>query len=76
MSKSPEATRHHNLTKLLVLLHLGAIYFNTFQYETPCRTETNNMYVPPIKAQIFSFLELEEKGRGIIMGVPCHAHLP
>ena len=36
MSTPPEATRHHILTQLLVLLHLRAIYFSTFQYETPC----------------------------------------
>ena len=38
MSTPPEATRHHISTQLLVLLHLRAIYFSTFQYETPCRT--------------------------------------
>jgi len=36
MSTPPEATRHRILTQLLVLLHLRAIYFGTFQYETPC----------------------------------------
>ena len=36
MSKPPEATRHHNSTKLSILLQLRAIYFSTFQYETPC----------------------------------------
>ena len=36
MSTPPEATRHHISTQLLVLLHLRAIYFSTFQYETPC----------------------------------------
>ena len=36
MSKPPKATRHHNLTKSLILLPLRAIYFSTFQYETPC----------------------------------------
>ena len=28
--------RHHNSTKLWLLLPLRAIYFSTFQYETPC----------------------------------------
>ena len=37
MSTPPEATRHHISTQLLVLLHLRAIYFSTFQYETPCK---------------------------------------
>ena len=36
MSTPLEATRHHISTQLLVLLHLRAIYFSTFQYETPC----------------------------------------
>ena len=36
MSTPPEATRHKIPTLLLVLLHLRAIYFSTFQYETPC----------------------------------------
>ena len=31
-----EATRHHNLIKLLILLPLRAIYFRTFQCEIPC----------------------------------------
>ena len=39
MSTPPEATRHHISTQLLVLLHLRAIYFSTFQYETPCMSE-------------------------------------
>ena len=38
MSTPLEATRHHISTQLLVLLHLRAIYFSTFQYETPCTT--------------------------------------
>ena len=29
MSKPPEATRHHNSTKLLILLPLRAIYFHS-----------------------------------------------
>ena len=36
MSTPPEDTRHHSSTQSLVLLHLRAIYFSTFQYETPC----------------------------------------
>ena len=38
MSKPPEATRQHNSKKLLLFLSLRAIYFSTFQYETPCIT--------------------------------------
>ena len=37
MPTSPEATRHNNLTKLLVLLPLRANSKRTFQCETPCR---------------------------------------
>ena len=37
MCNPPEATRHHNLIKLLILLPLRAIYFRTFQCEIPCR---------------------------------------
>ena len=35
-AKPPEATRHHNSTKLLILLPLRANSKSTFQYETPC----------------------------------------
>ena len=36
MSTPPEHTRHLDSRKLLILLPLWAIYFSTFQYETPC----------------------------------------
>ena len=36
MCNPPEATRHHNRIKLLILLPLRAIYFRTFQCEIPC----------------------------------------
>ena len=36
MATPPEHTRHHDSRKLLILLPLRAIYFSTFQYETPC----------------------------------------
>ena len=38
ISISPEATRHHNSTKLLILLPLRAILLHPFQYDTPCNT--------------------------------------
>ena len=44
MSTPPEATRHHISTQLLVLLHLRAIYFSTFQYETPCSSYQSYIY--------------------------------
>ena len=37
MSTPPEPTRDHKSIKLSILLPLRAIYFSTFQYETPCR---------------------------------------
>ena len=37
MSTPPEATRCHNLTKLLILLPLRNNSKSTFQCETPCR---------------------------------------
>ena len=37
MPTPPEATRHNNLTKLLVLLTLRANSKRTFQCKTPCR---------------------------------------
>ena len=37
ISKPLEATRHHNLTKSLILLPFRAIWFRPFQYDTPCR---------------------------------------
>ena len=41
----PEATRHNNLTKLLVLLPLRANSKRTFQCETPCtRMQKNTTY--------------------------------
>ena len=36
MSKPPEHTRHHDSRQLSIPLPLRAIYFSTFQYETPC----------------------------------------
>ena len=36
MCNPPEATRHHDLIILLILLPLRAIYFRTFQCEIPC----------------------------------------
>ena len=36
LAKPPEHTRHHDSRQLLILLSLRAIYFSTFQYETPC----------------------------------------
>ena len=36
MCNPPEATRHHNLIKSLILLPLRAIHFRTFQCEIPC----------------------------------------
>ena len=36
ISTPPEATRHHNSTKLLILLPLRAIYLRPFQSDTPC----------------------------------------
>ena len=38
MCNPPEATRHHSLIKLLILLPLRAVYFRTFQCEIPCTT--------------------------------------
>ena len=48
MSKPPEATRHHNSTKLLILLPLRAIWFRPFQYDTPCTTQLNSCQYPLI----------------------------
>ena len=36
MSPPPEATRHNNSTKLLILLYIRANSKSIFQYETPC----------------------------------------
>ena len=36
ISTPPEATRHHDSTKLLILLPLRAIYLRPFQSDTPC----------------------------------------
>ena len=43
MSTPLEATRHHISSQLLVLLHPRAIYFSTFQYETPCNNPIANI---------------------------------
>ena len=39
ISKPPEATRHHNSTKLLILVPLRANLLCTLHYETPCKWE-------------------------------------
>ena len=40
MSKSPKATRNHDLTKLLIFLSLRAIQFRPFQYDTTCNYQS------------------------------------
>ena len=55
MSTPPEHTRHHDSRLLLILLSLRAIYFSTFQYETPC--------IRPVRIQkssIFNFEYINE----------------
>ena len=51
--KPLEATRHHNLIKLLILLRLRAIYNLMFQYETPCTSkwEKKNQWSPWVCTQ-------------------------
>ena len=44
-----EATRHNNLTKLLVLLPLRANLKRTFQCETPCMIFFSDMGISTIK---------------------------
>ena len=41
MFKPPEHTRYHDSRQLSILLPLRAIYFSTFQYETPCMCHVN-----------------------------------
>ena len=48
MSTPPEHTRHRDSRKLLILLPLRAIYFTTFQYETPCTFIFFNSFLPLI----------------------------
>ena len=61
-----EATRHHISTQLLVLLHLRAIYFSTFQYETPCiqiKTALNiERYKPSQSANRVQNMDLKKAG--------------
>ena len=45
ISKPPEATRHHNSTKLLILVPLRADLLCTLHYETPCRLRDFLYYV-------------------------------
>ena len=40
ISKPAEATRHHNIITLLILLPLRAYLFYILHYETPCRSST------------------------------------
>ena len=49
MSKPPEHTRHHDSRKLLILLPLKAIYFSTFQYETPCSWPFKTVFHAPVQ---------------------------
>ena len=41
ISAPPEATRHHNSKKLLLLLPLRADLLYILHYETPCRWQKN-----------------------------------
>ena len=52
MSKPPERGRgmHHNPRKYLILLPLRAIYFRSFNYETPCRLTSAEISSHYIKA--------------------------
>ena len=46
MPNPPEATRHHDSRKLLILLPLRAIQNNSFHYETPCiRTPNKKIHL-------------------------------
>ena len=42
ISKPPEATRHHNSIKILILLLLRADLLYILHYETPCTVAINN----------------------------------
>ena len=46
ISKPPEATRHHNSTKLLILVPLRADLLCTLHYETPCKFENDPLISP------------------------------
>ena len=69
MSTPPEATRHNNLTKLLVLLSLRASSKSTFQYETPCIivfvAKLSRFTKSFSKCELHDFLVLESKGHKI-----------
>ena len=40
MCKPPEATRHHNSIKYLILLPLRAVQFRPFHFDTPCMSRS------------------------------------
>ena len=48
MSTPPEATRHHNLTKLLILLPLRSDLLCNLHYETPCIVIYSDSKTPQI----------------------------
>ena len=59
MSKPPEATRHNNSTKLLVLLPLRANSKSMFQNETPCILHFHFLSVFPfLKICIITILQV------------------
>ena len=46
LSKPPEATRHHELIKILILLPLRADLFYIFYHETPCNSQGGIALLP------------------------------
>ena len=55
MCNPPEATRHHNLMKLLILLPLRADLLYILQYETPCISLRNIKMAPK---RVFEWIAL------------------
>ena len=65
ISNPPEATRHHNSIKLLILLPLRADLLYILHYETPCKTH---------KSQQFEIL-ITNSGINSIIYIPArHGH--
>ena len=60
MSKPLEHTRHHDSRQLSILLPLRAIYFSTFQYETPCMMSFEMIENFWVMINSFSFLDFKK----------------
>ena len=64
MPTPPKATRHNNLTKLLVLLSLRANSKRTFQCKIPCTRHERKLRIPFLRAKhVRYFIKVKFEGK-------------